>query len=79
MLGKYILSCIRQILIRRSPGRFYVSQSLKMIFAYLILNYDFKHHDSKPEKMWVIRFQVPSPITVELKRRSTKWQPSDKS
>ncbi|OAL04297.1 cytochrome P450 [Phaeosphaeriaceae sp. SRC1lsM3a] len=35
------------------PGRFFVSHELKMIFAYLILNYDFKHHESKPEKMWV--------------------------
>lgn len=57
------------------PGRFFVSPELKMIFAYLILNYDFKHHDSKPEKIWVVRFPVPSIINVELKRRATAWQP----
>jgi hypothetical protein len=63
------------MLILNSPGRFFVSSELKMIFAYLLLNYDFKHHDLKPEKIWVIRFPVPSPINVELKRRATGWQP----
>lgn len=48
-----------------------------MIFAYLLLNFDFKHHDSKPEKMWIIRFPVPFPINVELKRRETEWQPKE--
>jgi hypothetical protein len=47
-----------------------------MIFAHLFLNYDFKHLASKPEKMWVVRFQVPLPVDIEFKRRRTVWQPA---
>lgn len=66
-----------KMLTNDSPGRFFVSQELKMIFAYLLLNYDFKQNDPKPERMWVVRFQIPTSINVELKRRSTAWQPDE--
>jgi hypothetical protein len=44
-----------------------------MIFAYMILNYEFKHLDKKPEKLWVVRFQVPRPAHIEVKRRKSAW------
>jgi hypothetical protein len=46
-----------------------------MIFAYLLLNYDFKPLPEKPKKLWVIRFQVPLPAYVEARRRKTVWTP----
>lgn len=58
-----------------SPGRFFVSHELKMIFAYLLLNYDIKPIAEVPEKKWVIRFQVPTPVKIQVKRRKTVWQP----
>lgn len=51
-----------------------MSHELKMIFAHLLLNYDFKPLQEKPEKFWVVRFQVPSPINIEIKRRNSVWQ-----
>lgn len=37
-----------------------------MIFAYLLLNYDFKPLEKKPSKFWVVRFQVPMPANIEV-------------
>jgi hypothetical protein len=37
-----------------------------MIFAYLLLNYDFKPLEKKPGKFWVVRFQVPMPAHIEV-------------
>jgi hypothetical protein len=48
-----------------------------MIFAYLLLNYDFKPLQEKPKKFWVVRYQVPSPVIIEAKRRKTVWQSSE--
>ena len=45
-----------------------------MIFAYLLLNYDFKPLEYKPKKLWVVRFQVPLPAPIEVKRRKSTWQ-----
>lgn len=45
-----------------------------MIFAYLLLNYDFKLLKEKPKKLHVIRAILPLPATVEFKRRKTMWQ-----
>jgi hypothetical protein len=45
-----------------------------MIFAHLLLNYDFKPLKEKPEKIWVVRFQVPLPANIEVKRRKSMWQ-----
>ncbi|CAO2647453.1 Nn.00g083750.m01.CDS01 [Neocucurbitaria sp. VM-36] len=57
------------------PGRFFVSHELKMIFAHLLLNYDFKPLIEKPKKIWVIRFQVPLPVNIEARRRNSMWTP----
>lgn len=54
-----------------SPGRFFVSHELKMIFAHLILNYDVKHLQERPKAFWVGRNMVP-PVAaaVEVRRRN---------
>lgn len=46
-----------------------------MIFAHLLLHYDIKPLAEKPKKLWVIRFQVPLPAYVEIKRRKSMWTP----
>ncbi|KAB2111595.1 hypothetical protein AG0111_0g813 [Alternaria gaisen] len=61
------------------PGRFFVSHELKMIFADLLLNYDIKPLAEKPKKIWVIRFQVPMPATIEVRRRKNVWKPETAS
>ncbi|KAF1848178.1 cytochrome P450 [Cucurbitaria berberidis CBS 394.84] len=61
------------------PGRFFVSHELKMIFAHLLLNYDFKPLTEKPKKIWMIRFQIPLPLHVEVRRRKSIWTPEDRT
>jgi hypothetical protein len=50
-----------------------------MIFADLLLNYDIKPLAEKPKKMWVIRFQVPLPAKLEVRRRKSPWTPESTS
>jgi hypothetical protein len=38
-----------------SPGRFFVSHELKMIFVNMLLNYDVEPLTEKPKKTWVVR------------------------
>jgi hypothetical protein len=45
-----------------------------MIIAHLLLNYDFKPLEEKPKKLWIVRYQVPLPVTIEFKRRKEIWQ-----
>lgn len=58
MLGESS-SMISNIANNCSPGRFFVSHELKMLFAYLILNYDIKHIDDRPKAFWFGRSCVP--------------------
>ncbi|CBY01589.1 similar to cytochrome P450 [Plenodomus lingam JN3] len=61
------------------PGRFFVTQELKMIFAHLLLNYDFKPLPENPKRMCVVRFQVPLPAQIEYRRRTEAWTPEVKA
>jgi hypothetical protein len=45
-----------------------------MIFAYLLLNFDFKPLKEKPKKVLVVRTEIPMPVTIEYKRQKTVWQ-----
>lgn len=60
------------------PGRFFVTQELKMILAHLLLNYDFKPLAERPKKLWMARFQIPQPAYVEFRRRKEPWAPGAK-
>lgn len=54
----------------RSPGRFFVSHELKMVFARLFLNYDIKHLPERPRPFWFGRtFVPPTDACIEVKRR----------
>ncbi len=81
MLGKSFLSAYYRSIktyanLFHSPGRFFVSHELKMVFAFMLLHYDFKPLMEKPKKMWVIRFNIPGPVNIELKRRKSIWTPT---
>ncbi|KAF2852113.1 cytochrome P450 [Plenodomus tracheiphilus IPT5] len=60
------------------PGRFFVTHELKMIFAHMLLNYDFKPLPEKAKKMWFVRFNVPIPAPIEYRRRKEAWTPEAK-
>lgn len=78
MHGEYDFSLFELWLIHGSPGRFFVTQELKMIIAHLLLNYDFKPLAERPKKLWVVRFQVPLPAHIEFRRRTEPWAPEVK-
>lgn len=42
-----------------------------MIFAHLLLNYDFKSLKEEPIKVFVVRAEILMPVTIEYKRRKT--------
>ncbi|USP72974.1 hypothetical protein yc1106_00248 [Curvularia clavata] len=60
-----------------SPGRFFVSHELKIVFSHLLLHYDFKPIPERPKKLWVIRYGIPLPAQVEARYRKSMWTPSD--
>ena len=57
----------------RSPGRFFVQQELKMIVAYLLLNYDIEPLAKRPQ---VTHFGMtpipPVKATIRVKRKAKK-------
>ncbi|KAL6706273.1 hypothetical protein ACN47E_005563 [Coniothyrium glycines] len=57
------------------PGRFFVSHELKILFSFLLLNYDFKPLAERAKKLWVVRYQVPLPAPIEVRRRKDVWTP----
>lgn len=61
-------------LLVRSPGRFFVGQELKMIFANLLLNFDIKPMAERPRTDWLGSVALP-PVkaTVDVRRRKTPY------
>ncbi|KAF7168859.1 hypothetical protein CNMCM5623_001801 [Aspergillus felis] len=52
------------------PGRHFAVHLLKMIIAYIVLNYDIEHLDKRPDNMiWGEHMLVPSSATVRVRRR----------
>lgn len=66
---------VLEMLITCSPGRFFVSHELKMVFSHLLLNYDFKQLLERPKKLWLVRYQVPLPAEIAVRRRKSVWTP----
>jgi hypothetical protein len=53
-----------------SPGRFFVAYELKLIAAYLLLNYDIKMLDERPPKQWLGSNIIPPLKTcMEVRRK----------
>ncbi|PBP27567.1 hypothetical protein BUE80_DR001381 [Diplocarpon rosae] len=50
------------------PGRFFASQQLKLVLAYIATNYDIQHIDLRPENNWLVGSQGP-PLNVQVRIR----------
>lgn len=54
-----------------SPGRFFVQAELKMIIAYLLMNYDVKPLAKRPANKWIGSAVVPpDKETIWVKRKT---------
>ncbi|KAL2822403.1 cytochrome P450 [Aspergillus granulosus] len=58
------------------PGRFLIDFELKMIIAYVLMNYDVKfpeeYHNKRPENKWMTEAIVPPPgVKILIKRRKS--------
>lgn len=53
-----------------SPGRFFSTHELKLLFAHIVLNYDFKFLDEKPRSIYLSDFCfMPEEVFFEACRR----------
>ncbi|KAI9663237.1 MAG: hypothetical protein M1821_008285 [Bathelium mastoideum] len=53
-----------------SPGRFFINQELKMLIAYILINYDIQHLPERPKDKWLGTFVIPDPTaTIQIRRR----------
>ncbi|RGP62599.1 hypothetical protein FSPOR_9178 [Fusarium sporotrichioides] len=50
------------------PGRFFASNEIKMILAYMLLHYDFEHLAERPRNTWIVQNRIP-PMKATLKIR----------
>lgn len=55
-----------------SPGRFFVAHELKMLMAYLLMNYDIKPLGERPPSTWVAMTVIPAVgAKIEIRRRAS--------
>jgi hypothetical protein len=54
-----------------SPGRFFVAHELKLVMAYLLLNYDIKLINERPKSQWFGHVIMP-PLKAEIEIRRRK-------
>ncbi|KAK5454296.1 hypothetical protein LTS15_006296 [Exophiala xenobiotica] len=53
------------------PGRFFAANELKMLLAYMVLNYDFEMQPSRPNNVWMGRTHLPPmKATIKVRRRA---------
>ncbi|RYP82073.1 hypothetical protein DL770_005695 [Monosporascus sp. CRB-9-2] len=53
------------------PGRFFAASELKLMLAYLVLNYDFEFQEKRPENFWFGMNRIPPmKATIRIKRRT---------
>lgn len=54
------------------PGRFFAANELKLLLAYMVLNYDFEMLDKRPESKCVgTNIVPPMTATIKIRRRGT--------
>lgn len=57
----------------RSPGRFFVHHELKMLLAYMLMNYDVQYLPKRPENQWFGPNVIPPmKATIKVRRREGK-------
>lgn len=55
------------------PGRFFAANELKLLLAYMVLNYDIEPLSEKPEGTWIATFAVPATkATIRVRRRKVE-------
>ena len=53
------------------PGRFFAVQEIKLLMAYMLLNYDIKYLPSKPKQKWLGPMSMPDmSATITVRRKS---------
>ncbi|RGP78404.1 hypothetical protein FLONG3_3540 [Fusarium longipes] len=53
------------------PGRFFASNEIKMMLAYMLLNYDIEHLAERPHNTWIVQNRIPPmKATLRIKRVS---------
>jgi cytochrome P450 len=58
------------------PGRFFASAELKLLLAYILMNYDIEALDKRPENMIIgLNQGPPMTATVKVRRRTSPWRP----
>ena len=59
-----------ELLTARSPGRWLVAHQLKLMLAYVTLNYDIQHISQRPSNFVFGDSIIPSPTsTMKVRRR----------
>lgn len=54
------------------PGRFFAASELKLMLAYVLMNYDFEMLDTRPENVWLGMNRLPPmKATLRVRRRDT--------
>ncbi|KAG9251502.1 cytochrome P450 [Emericellopsis atlantica] len=54
------------------PGRFFASNEIKMMLAYLLLHYDIEHQESRPRNVWFGMNRIPPmKATLRMRKRAT--------
>lgn len=53
------------------PGRFFAANELKLLLAYMVLNYDIEVQEKRPEGRWVAQVALP-PMTATIRVRRRK-------
>lgn len=48
------------------PGRFFASNEIKMMLAYMLLNYDIEHLTERPHNTWIVQNRIP-PMKARLR------------
>ena len=53
-----------------SPGRFFVSHELKMLLAYMVMNYEVQYLPQRPPNTWFGPMVIPPmKATIKVKRK----------
>lgn len=59
----------------RSPGRFLVEQMLKMLMAYMLMNYDIEYLSARPANFVLGPINVPPPgATIHVRRKKIETE-----
>jgi cytochrome P450 len=57
------------------PGRFFATNELKLLLAYMVLNYDIEPLEKRPEGKWIGQVTIPDmKATIKVRRRNVNQE-----